>query len=202
MGDILVQHYETRYNEPSRPFSGVPADRPATAEDVKRFLQGCRRIDMRVNITSQDQMRWRYLQQRLTASYGGSGSGSGGGGVPGSQVESTVTKIIDIEERLRRNADNLADRKNFAMLLSELLEDDRHVAIMTMRYFLAMSWPKITEEMHYERAQTFRLHRQMLEAAAEKLNDTNGTSNLRVEMYAMTDRRQPRNLQRRRGKGD
>ncbi len=200
MGEILVQHYETRYNGHSRSNLSMPEDRPATADDVKRFLLGCRRIDMRVNITSQDQMRWRYLQQRLTASYGG--SGSGGGGVPGSQVESTVTKIIDIEERLRRNADNLADRKNFAMLLSELLEDDRHVAIMTMRYFLAMSWPKITEEMHYERAQTFRLHRQMLEAAAEKLNDTNGTSNLRVAMYAMTDRRQPRNLQRRRGKGD
>lgn len=200
MGEILVQHYETRHNGHSRSNLSMPEDRPVTADDVKRFLLGCRRIDMRVNITSQDQMRWRYLQQRLTASYGG--SGSGGGGVPGSQVESTVTKIIDIEERLRRNADNLADRKNFAMLLSELLEDDRHVAIMTMRYFLAMSWPKITEEMHYERAQTFRLHRQMLEAAAEKLNDTNGTSNLRVAMYAMTDRRQPRNLQRRRGKGD
>lgn len=200
MGEILVQHYETRHNGHSRSNLSMPEDRPVTAEDVKRFLLGCRRIDMRVNITSQDQMRWRYLQQRLTASYGG--SGSGGGGVPGSQVESTVTKIIDIEERLRRNADNLADRKNFAMLLSELLEDDRHVAIMTMRYFLAMSWPKITEEMHYERAQTFRLHRQMLEAAAEKLNDPNGTSNLRVAMYAMTDRRQPRNLQRRRGKGD
>lgn len=200
MGEILVQHYETRHNGHSRSNLSMPADRPATAEDVKRFLQGCRRIDMRVNITSQDQMRWRYLQQRLTASYGGNGGGSGG--VPGSQVESTVTKIIDIEERLRRNADSLADRKNFAMLLSELLEDDRHVAIMTMRYFLAMSWPKITEEMHYERAQTFRLHRQMLEAAAEKLNDTNGTSNLRVAMYAMMDRRQPRNLQRRHGRDD
>lgn len=198
MGEILVQHYETRHNGYSRSNLSMPEDRPATADDVKRFLLGCRRIDMRVNITSQDQMRWRYLQQRLTASYGG----SGGGGVPESQVESTVTKIIDIEERLRRNADNLADRKNFAILLSELLEDDRHVAIMTMRYFLAMSWPKITEEMHYERAQTFRLHRQMLEAAAEKLNDTNGTSNLRVAMYAMTDRRQPRNLQRRHGRDD
>lgn len=196
MGDILVQHYETRHNGPLRPISSMPADRPATAEDVKRFLQGCRRIDMRVNIIGQDQMRWRYLQQRLTASYGGGGGGCGG--VPGSQVESTVTKIIDIEEQLRRNADSLADRKNFAMLLSELLEDDRHVAIMTMRYFLAMSWPKITEEMHYERAQTFRLHRQMLEAAAKKLNDTTRTSDLRVAMYAMTDRRQPRNLQRRR----
>ena len=200
MGEILVQHYETRHNGHSRSNLSMPEDRRATADDVKRFLQGCRRIDMRVNITSQDQMRWRYLQQRLTASYGG--SGSGGGGVPGSQVESTVTKIIDIEERLRRNADNLADRKNFAMLLSELLEDDRHVAIMTMRYFLAMSWPKITEEMHYERAQTFRLHRQMLETAAKKLNDPNGTSDLRIAMYAMTDRRQPRNLQRRRSKGD
>lgn len=75
-----------------------------------------------------------------------------------SRVETAAIKLADYGEEINLCVDRLVDSKREAKRLIDMLQDSRFRSILSYRYLYDWPWEKIMGQMHYEIAQTFRLH--------------------------------------------
>lgn len=130
-----------------------------TSISAEDFFEECKRIAARLEGRHQEQWRWRYLDQRLTASYSGMPHG---GGAPSSGVERAVEKIEKMQQRLAGDVLKLESRQCVAETILDMLSDDRYSDVLRWRYINGWPWARVTKALCLERRQTFRVRQQAL----------------------------------------
>lgn len=125
-----------------------------TNGEKKAILSEYRAIERRINRLIDEKAAWNAKAMATTSSF--SDMPRSGGGAD--KIQTTVEKIIEIEEKLDHEIDAMADLRNRIEAAVEKLEDGRLRDVMRYRYIDGMKWEQIAVEMHYSYMQVCRLH--------------------------------------------
>ena len=125
-----------------------------TNGEKKAILLEYRAIERRINRLIDEKAAWNAKATATTSSFSDMPRSSGGS----DKIQTTVEKIIEIEEKLDHEIDALVDLRNRIEAAVEKLEDGRLRDVMRYRYIDGMKWEQIAVEMHYSYMQVCRLH--------------------------------------------
>ena len=125
-----------------------------TNGEKKAILSEYRAIERRINRLIDEKAAWNAKAMATTSSF--SDIPRSGGGAD--KIQTTVEKIIEIEEKLDHEIDAMADLRNRIEAAVEKLEDGRLRDVMRYRYIDGMKWEQIAVEMHYSYMQVCRFH--------------------------------------------
>ena len=125
-----------------------------TNGEKKAILLEYRAIERRINRLIDEKAAWNAKATATTSSFSDMPRSGGGS----DKIQTTVEKIIEIEEKLDREIDALVDLRNRIEAAVEKLEDGRLRDVMRYRYIDGMKWEQIAVEMHYSYMQVCRLH--------------------------------------------
>lgn len=125
-----------------------------TNGEKKSILLEYRAIERRINRLIDEKAAWNAKATATTSSFSDMPRSGGGS----DKIQTTVEKIIEIEEKLDHEIDALADLRNRIETAVERLEDGRLRDVMRYRYIDGMKWEQIAVEMHYSYMQVCRLH--------------------------------------------
>jgi len=109
--------------------------------------------------------RTRTDAERITAAWG---PVSGGWGDP--HKDGLLVLLADRSAELDAVIRRLWDRERLVEAFIALLPDERHRAVLTLRYIDCLRWPQVEEKLKelgvwYDERQMFRLHGAALQAA-------------------------------------
>ena len=125
-----------------------------TNGEKKAILLEYRAIERRINRLIDEKAAWNAKATATTSSFSDMPRSGGGS----DKIQTTVEKIIEIEEQLDHEIDALVDLRNRIEAAVEKLEDGRLRDVMRYRYIDGMKWEQIAVEMHYSYMQVCRLH--------------------------------------------
>ena len=125
-----------------------------TNGEKKAILLEYRAIERRINRLIDEKAAWNAKATATTSSFSDMPRSGGGS----DKIQTTVEKIIEIEEKLDHEIYALADLRNRIETAVEKLEDGRLRDVMRYRYIDGMKWEQIAVEMHYSYMQVCRLH--------------------------------------------
>ena len=125
-----------------------------TNGEKKSILLEYRAIERRINRLIDEKAAWNAKATATTSSISEMPRSGGGS----DKIQTTVEKIIEIEEKLDHEIDALVDLRNRIEAAVEKLEDGRLRDVMRYRYIDGMKWEQIAVEMHYSYMQVCRLH--------------------------------------------
>lgn len=125
-----------------------------TNGEKKSILLEYRAIERRINRLIDEKAAWNAKATATTSSFSDMPRSGGGS----DKIQTTVEKIIEIEEKLDHEIDALVDLRNRIEVAVEKLEDGRLRDVMRYRYIDGMKWEQIAVEMHYSYMQVCRLH--------------------------------------------
>jgi len=125
-----------------------------TNGEKKAILLEYRAIERRINRLIDEKAAWNTKATATTSSFSDMPRSGGGS----DKIQTTVEKIIEIEEKLDHEIDALADLRNRIEAAVERLEDGRLRDVMRYRYIDGMKWEQIAVEMHYSYMQVCRFH--------------------------------------------
>lgn len=125
-----------------------------TNGEKKSILLEYRAIERRFNRLIDEKAAWNAKATATTSSFSDMPRSGGGS----DKIQTTVEKIIEIEEKLDHEIDALVDLRNRIEAAVEKLEDGRLRDVMRYRYIDGMKWEQIAVEMHYSYMQVCRLH--------------------------------------------
>lgn len=125
-----------------------------TNGEKKAILLEYRAIERRINRLIDEKAAWNAKATATTSSFSDMPRSGGGS----DKIQTTVEKIIEIEEKLDHEIDALVDLRNRIGAAVEKLEDGRLRDVMRYRYIDGMKWEQIAVEMHYSYMQVCRLH--------------------------------------------
>lgn len=125
-----------------------------TNGEKKAILLEYRAIERRINRLIDEKAAWNAKATATTSSFSDMPRSGGGS----DKIQTTVEKIIEIEEKLDHEIDALVDLRNRIEAAVEKLEDGRLRDVMRYRYIDGMKWEQIAVEMHYSYMQVCRLH--------------------------------------------
>ena len=125
-----------------------------TNGEKKAILLEYRSIERRINRLIDEKAAWNTKATATTSSFSDMPRSGGGS----DKIQTTVEKIIEIEEKLDHEIDALADLRNRIEAAVERLEDGRLRDVMRYRYIDGMKWEQIAVEMHYSYMQVCRFH--------------------------------------------
>lgn len=119
---------------------------------------------------------WRRLAESVTITLRPD-VGGGGGGYTQSLVENAVCNIIDLEHEITAEIEGLiAIQQEVACVITELLTDERHKAVIELRYLNGQSWKAIAARLYYGEDWICRLHsaalREVKAAASDRIKST------------------------------
>lgn len=125
-----------------------------TNGEKKAILLEYRAIERRFNRLIDEKAAWNAKSTATTSSFSDMPRSGGGS----DKIQTTVEKIIEIEEKLDHEIDALVDLRNRIEVAVERLEDGKLRDVMRYRYIDGMKWEQIAVEMHYSYMQVCRLH--------------------------------------------
>lgn len=125
-----------------------------TNGEKKAILLEYRAIERRINRLIDEKAAWNAKATATTSSFSDMPRSGGGS----DKIQTTVEKIIEIEEKLDHEIDALVDLRNRIEAAVEKLEDGKLRDVMRYRYIDGMKWEQISVEMHYSYMQVCRLH--------------------------------------------
>ena len=131
-----------------------PGGDRVTNGEKKAILLEYRAIERRINRLIDEKEAWNAKATATTSSFSDMPRSGGGS----DKIQTTVEKIIEIEEKLDHEIDALVDLRNRIETAVEKLEDGRLRDVMRYRYIDGMKWEQIAVEMHYSYMQVCRLH--------------------------------------------
>ena len=140
--------------------------RASETNPVKRYLMEYRALVSRRDALLQELERLRDAAMRATGRIAAvrlSGTPNHGGN------EDAILRVVDGETRLLQVIDHVCEALVARLAVIETLTDERHKALLTLRYINGLSWEQIGYAMHYERTQVFEIHGQALKDAQAAL---------------------------------
>ena len=129
-----------------------------TNGEKKAILLEYRAIERRINRLIDEKAAWNAKATATTSSFSDMPRSGGGS----DKIQTTVEKIIEIEEKLDHEIDALVDLRNRIEAAVEKLEDGKLRVFMEYKYIGGMTNEEAAIEMNYSSRQGDRFHAKAL----------------------------------------
>jgi DNA-directed RNA polymerase specialized sigma subunit len=140
----------------------------AIIENPKTFLLKGRKAKELISAKRERIEAWRALAESITVTLKEDGALSGGG-YKQSLVENAVCNIVDLENEILVEIEELIGiERDIREAISALVIDDRHKAVLEMRYLNGYSWRAIGARLYYGEDWVCRLHGAALQEMKRK----------------------------------
>lgn len=127
--------------------------------NAKEYLSQAMHIDQRINSKLEQVMKLRDAATKATATL----SDMPRPDSPNIQsMESTICKIVDLEQEINEDIDRLVDLKAEARRVIQLITNPDQQLILELRYLCYKPWTEIMTEIGYSEATLYRLHGEAL----------------------------------------
>ena len=83
-----------------------------------------------------------------------------------SKVEKYILELWDVHNELQEEIARLMKKSREAEKLIRTLEDDRHRAVLELRYLCAMTWEEIAQKTNFTVRWAHKLHKEAMDALA------------------------------------
>ena len=126
--------------------------------DPKAFLLKGRKAKELIAAKRERIDEWRILATSITVTLKSEGGGNGGGQKT-SIIENAVCNIVDLENEILKEIIGLtAMEREIHEAIKLFVRDDRHKAILEMRYLNGYNWRTIGAKLYYGEDWVCRLH--------------------------------------------
>lgn len=127
--------------------------------NAKEYLSQAMHIDQRINSKLEQVMKLREAATKATATL----SDMPRPDSPNIQsMESTICKIVDLEQEINEDIDRLVDLKAEARRVIQLITNPDQQLVLELRYLCYKPWTEIMTEIGYSEATLYRLHGEAL----------------------------------------
>ena len=134
---------------------------------AKAYMEDVTNLQRRIAIKTETAHRYRDMATRAT---GSTEAARVGGTGARSKVETNVSKLIDIERAIERDAERLHDRITMTMELIEGAGTAERKELLELRYLAGLKWEEVGERMHYDKRQSQRIHKKALEDVQRQMD--------------------------------
>lgn len=132
---------------------------------AKEFLSQGYKIDQQITLKLEQLEMQRSLATKATSTIGYQGSH----GSRQSAFESTVLKIIALDDMINEQVDWLVDIKRQIITVISSISEDEYRILLESRYLCFKSWDCISEITKYDRRYIYKIHRKALAMVEEVL---------------------------------
>ena len=141
----------------------APAKSSETPLDVRMMLRDVRHCQLRTLTLCARAEKYREMAMQATGRTDAlrvSGTGER------SKVEKYILELWDVHNELQQEIARLMKKSREAEKLIQTLADDRHRAVLELRYLCAMTWEEIAQKTHFTVRWAHKLHKEALDTLA------------------------------------
>ena len=141
----------------------APAKSSESPLDVRMMLRDVRHCQLRTQTLCARAEKYREMAMQATGRTDAirvSGTGDR------SKVEKYILELWDVHNELQEEISRLMKKSREAEKLIRTLEDDRHRAVLELRYLCAMTWEEIAGKLHFTVRWAHKLHKEAMDALA------------------------------------
>ena len=142
----------------------APAGSVAKNMDLRMYLRDVRHCHLRTLTLCARAEKYREMAMQATGRTDAlrvSGTGNR------SKVEKYILELWDVHNELQAEISRLMKMSREAEKMIALLEDERHRAILELRYLCGMTWQEIAAKLHFTIRWTHKLHKDALDLLTE-----------------------------------
>ena len=130
------------------------------AQDPKKYLRQCHRLDARIQTKNARIARLYRVSTQITSAAKAVSSYTG----PSDKIGNCVLEIVSLQEEIEDEISQLLERqRELGAAIEELILDTAQRGIIEARYLAGQTWEQIAYEYHYAYRWTLRLHARGLE---------------------------------------
>ena len=141
----------------------APAKSSESPLDVRMMLRDVRHCQLRTLTLCARAEKYREMAMQATGRTDAirvSGTGER------SKVEKYILELWDVHNELQQEIARLMKKSREAEKLIQTLADDRHRAVLELRYLCAMTWEEIAAKLHFTVRWAHTLHKEALDTLA------------------------------------
>jgi len=141
----------------------APAKSSESPLDVRMMLRDVRHCQLRTQTLCARAEKYREMAMQATGRTDAirvSGTGDR------SKVEKYILELWDVHNELQEEIARLMKKSREAEKLILTLEDERHRAVLELRYLCAMTWEDIAAKLHFTVRWTHKLHKEAVDRLA------------------------------------
>lgn len=134
--------------------------------DAKEYLKQVRRFDINIDSLLEEKAQMESLRDKITSSWGGervAGSGSQ------DKLGDTISKIIDLENKIDQAVDNFVDKKAEVRAIISKVGNPEQLELLLKVYIHYESLEKVACEMGYTYRNACYIHGRALQSVTELL---------------------------------
>lgn len=87
-----------------------------------------------------------------------------------SKVETYILELWNVHNELQQEIARLMEKSREAETLILSLEDDRHRAVLELRYLCGLTWEELSKKLNFTLRWTHNLHKEAIERLQEKVS--------------------------------
>ena len=124
--------------------------------NAKKYLNQAIWLDQMINNKREQLESLMSLSMKVTSSFGK--EKVSGGNIQKSKMESTIVKMMDLENELSSDIDRLVDLKKDMQDTINSMDDLNQQLLLELRYLGGKSWDEIAASMGYDPRTVYRIH--------------------------------------------
>lgn len=124
--------------------------------NVKEYLSQAIWLDQMIDSKLEQLATLKSLAMKVTSSF--TKEKICGGNIEKSKMESTMVKVIDLENEINADIDRLVDLKKDIQDTINMMDDINQQLLLELRYLSRKGWDEIAASMGYDPRTVYRIH--------------------------------------------
>jgi DNA-directed RNA polymerase specialized sigma subunit len=124
--------------------------------NAKEYLSQAIWLDQMIDSKLEQLATLKSLAMKVTSSF--TKEKICGGNIEKSKMESTIVKVIDLENEINADIDRLVDLKKNIQDTINMMDDINQQLLLELRYLSGKGWDEIAASMGYDPRTVYRIH--------------------------------------------
>ncbi len=124
--------------------------------NAKEYLSQATWLDQMIDSKLEQLEALKSLSMKVTSSF--TKEKISGGNIEKSKMESTIVKVIDLENEINADIDRLVDLKKDIQDTINKMDDINQQLLLELRYLGGKGWDEIASSMGYDPRTVYRIH--------------------------------------------
>jgi len=124
--------------------------------NAKEYLSQAIWLDQMIDSKLEQLATLKSLAMKVTSSF--TKEKICGGNIEKSKMESTIVKVIDLENEINADIDRLVDLKKDIQDTINMMDDINQQLLLELRYLSGKGWDEIATSMGYDPRTVYRIH--------------------------------------------
>ena len=124
--------------------------------NAKEYLSQAIWLDQMIDSKLEQLATLKSLAMKVTSSF--TKEKICGGNIEKSKMESTMVKVIDLENEINTDIDRLVDLKKDIQDTINMMDDINQQLLLELRYLSGKGWDEIAASMGYDPRTVYRIH--------------------------------------------